>query len=63
MGAFKNEIKNLIKYDIEAKNKCKHDFPMKKRLVSEAKVICRGNARRFGLRPSGRRNALGSILT
>ena len=36
---------------------------MKKRLVSEAKVICRGNARRFGLRPSGRRNALGSILT
>ena len=36
---------------------------MTKRLVSEAKVICRGNARRFGLRPSGRRNALGSILT
>ena len=36
---------------------------MKKRLVSTAKVICRGNARRFGLRPSGRRNALGTILT
>ena len=36
---------------------------MTKRLVSEAKVICRGNARRFGLRPSGRRNALGNILT
>lgn len=36
---------------------------MTKRIVSEAKVICKGNARRFGLKPSGRRNALGSILT
>ena len=36
---------------------------MTKRIVNDAKVICRGNARRFGLRPSGRRNALGSILT
>ena len=27
------------------------------------KVICRGNARKYGLRPSGRRNALASILT
>ena len=56
-------MKGLLKYDIQAKHKCKHDFPMKKRLVSKPKVICRGNARRFGLRPSGRRNALGSILT
>ena len=52
-----------MKCGIQAKNKCKHDFPMTKRMVSKAKVICRGNARRFGLRPSGRRNALGSILT
>ena len=25
--------------------------------------LCRGNARKYGLRPSGRRNALGSVLT
>ena len=36
---------------------------MKKQIMSGTKVVCRGNARRFGLRPSGRRNALGSILT
>ena len=53
----------ITKYNFEARHKCKHDFPMKKRMVSQAKVVCRGNARRFGLRPSGRRNALGTILT
>ena len=36
---------------------------MKARLTKKSVVICKGNARRFGLRPSGRRNALGSILT
>ena len=36
---------------------------MVKRLTPGSKVICRGNARRFGLRPSGRRNALSSIIT
>ena len=47
----------------QGKNKCKHDFPMTKRLTEVRKVICKGNARRYGLRPSGRRNALGSLLT
>ena len=36
---------------------------MTKRITLIPKVICRGNARRYGLRPSGRRNALGSVLT
>ena len=35
---------------------------MSKRYTLTRKVICRGNARRYGLRPSGRRNALGSAL-
>ena len=46
----------------KAKHKCKHDFPCKKKLTLIPKVICRGNARKYGLRPSGRRNALASIL-
>ena len=45
------------------KNKCKHGFPMEKRVVTKAKVICPGNARRHGLRVAGRRNALGSVLS
>ena len=47
----------------KARNKCKGDFPQTKRLTLVPKVICRGNAKTYGLRPSGRRNALGSILT
>ena len=61
-GRILEKIKLTIKYGVEARHKCKHDFPMKK-VISESKVICRGSARRFGLRVSGRRNALGSILT
>ena len=36
---------------------------MKKGLRLISKLICRGNARKCGLRPSGRRNALGCVLT
>ena len=45
-----------------SKNECKAKFPQSKRLNLMAKVICHGNARKHGLRVSGRRNALGSIL-
>ena len=62
-GGIYSKKKSLIKYGNEARHKCKHGFPMTKRLVSVPTVICKGNARRFGLRPSGRRNALGTILT
>ena len=41
---------------------CKHNFPMTKRLNLIPKVICPGNCRKHGLRVSGRRNALGSVL-
>ena len=37
------------------KHKCKGSFPMSRRLATKATVICKGNARRYGLRPSGRR--------
>ena len=47
----------------KAPHKCKAQFPLKKRLTLIPKVICRGNARKYGLRSSGRRNALASILT
>ena len=47
----------------KAKHKCKGQFPFKKKLTLMPKIICRGNARQYGLRPSGRRNALGTILT
>ena len=40
-----------------------HGFRGWERMVKEIKVICTGNAGRFDLRPSGLRNALGSILT
>ena len=47
----------------KARNKCKAQFPFIKKLTKNPKVICRGNARKYGLRPSGSRNALGSLLT
>ena len=42
------------------KTKCKHGFP--KRLLEKCTAVCNGNYRRLGVRVSGRRNALGSIL-
>ena len=42
------------------KTKCKHGFP--KKLVYRCTIICNGNYRRFGVRISGRRNALGAVL-
>ena len=43
--------------------KCRHNFPLLKKMTLEPKVVCPGNCRRYGLRVSGRRNALGSLLT
>ena len=43
-----------------APNKCKHSFP--KPLNDMARVVCRGNARKFHLSTRGRRNALGLWL-
>ena len=45
-----------------SKHDCKAKFPHTKRLNGMPKVVCPGNARKHGLRVSGRRNALGSIL-
>ena len=44
------------------KDECKHGFPKTKLLTEKALVVCPGIAQRHGLRVSGRRNALGSIL-
>ena len=41
---------------------CNHDFPIDKQLTEKRRVICRGNARRFGLRIKGKRNYLGQTL-
>ena len=41
---------------------CKHGFPVTKRLGLIPKVVCPGNARRYGLRCAGRRNALGCVV-
>ena len=38
-------------------------FSPEEKLTLVPKVICRGNARKYGLRCSGRRNALATILT
>ena len=43
-------------------DECKAGFPMDKRINHKEKVICPGNCSQHGLRVSGRRNALGSIL-
>ena len=42
--------------------RCRHEFPMDLRLTEEALVVCPGIAKKHGLRISGQRNALGSIL-
>ena len=39
---------------------CKQDFP--KILVPKSTVVCAGNAKKLGMRVSGRRNALGTML-
>ena len=44
------------------KDKCKAGFPKNLQISEVAKVVCRGVAAKHGLRISGRRNALGSIL-
>ena len=44
------------------KDECKHGFPKTKLLTEKSLVVCPGIAQRHGLRVSGRRNALGSIL-
>ena len=43
-----------------APNKCKHGFP--KSICDVARVVCRGNARKFRQSTAGRRNALGCVL-
>ena len=40
------------------KTECKHDFPKKLLINVKMRVICRGNARRFGLRVVGKRNMM-----
>ena len=45
-----------------SKGLCKHDFPMEKRLTKRLRIICQGNARRFGARIKGKRNQLGMTL-
>ena len=42
---------------------CKHNFPMEKRLTNKLRIVCQGNARRFGLRIKGKRNQLGLTLS
>ena len=44
------------------KGDCKHGFPKTKLLTDRPLVVCPGIAEKHGLRTSGRRNALGSIL-
>ena len=44
------------------KGTCKADFPKDKMLTDRMVVVCRGVARKFKLRISGRRNSLGAIL-
>ena len=44
-------------------HQCKSRFPHLKRLNLVPKIVCPGNARKHDLRVSGRRNALGSILS
>ena len=45
-----------------SKKRCKHDFPFDKRITSKARVICRGNAKKFGVRIKGKRNLLGMTI-
>ena len=46
----------------QRKLRCRGKFPKTKQITCTAKVVCPGIAAQHGLRISGRRNALGSIL-
>ena len=46
----------------QKKDECKHGFPKTKLLTEKALVVCPGIAQKHGLRVSGRRSALGSIM-
>ena len=41
---------------------CKADFPKVKLCIPHPRVVCRGLAKKFGLRVTGRRNAFGAII-
>ena len=41
---------------------CKHGFPFSKKVGRWPRIVCPGNAQKFDLRCSGRRNALGNIV-
>ena len=41
---------------------CKADFPMRRLRINTPVLVCRGIAKKLGLRASGRRNALGKIM-
>ena len=41
---------------------CKHDFPMTKLCIDAPVVVCRGVAKKLGLKVSGRRNAIGKVM-
>ena len=45
-----------------SKGLCKHGFPKVKQLNMKGRVVCSGNAKKFGLRISGKRNASGLPL-
>jgi hypothetical protein len=46
----------------KAQGSCKADFPKTRLCVPKAVVVCRGLAKRLGLRVSGRRNAFGCVV-
>ena len=43
-------------------DRCKHDFPMDKRITDRALIVCPGIAEEHGLRVTGQRSALGTVL-
>ena len=41
---------------------CKADFPKTKLVISATRLVCRGLAKKYGLRTKGRRNQLGNMI-
>ena len=55
-------MKSCARRKVRAGEKCKSGFPLTHLKSSRAALVCRGVAKRFKLRISGRRNAFGSMV-
>ena len=55
-------LKKKLRTKATVGERCKGDFPKTKLMVSTPLLVCRGIAKKFGLRVTGRRNHFGGMI-